>query len=125
MDNSPGVGELKSPAGFLGYVDGLLQGKAVVGGVFDDTFNVSTAHQFGHPDGLAIVFTQVEDGDNVGMGAQPTHGLGFSGDAGARDVVQALGLDQGEGYVPVQQGISGQEPRDCTTPSKGFLHPVP
>ena len=39
------------------------------------------------------------------MRAEATHRLGFSGDAGSGGVVQALGLDEGEGHVSVQQGI--------------------
>ena len=41
---------------------------------------------------------------------QVTHGLGLPGDAGAGagDFVQALGLDQREGHLPVQQGVLGQ-----------------
>ncbi len=44
----------------------------------------------------------------MGMGAEPSHGLGLSGDALAAHVVQALGLDEGEGDVAVQEGVVGQ-----------------
>ena len=42
------------------------------------------------------------------MGAKASHGLSLAGDASAGDLVQALGLDQGEGYFPIQQGVLGQ-----------------
>jgi hypothetical protein len=42
------------------------------------------------------------------MFAQPSHGLGFKLDACQCGLIQLLGLDQGEGYVPVQDGIVGQ-----------------
>ena len=44
---------------------------------------------------------QVEQGDDVRMGAEASHGLGLSGDAGAGDFVQPLGLDEGKGHFPV------------------------
>ena len=52
--------------------------------------------------------TKVEHGDDVRMRAEAAHGLGLAGDAGAGDVVQALGFNQREGYFPVQQGVLGQ-----------------
>ena len=50
----------------------------MVFGVFDDSFNVAAAHKLGDHVGLALFFSQVEDGDDVGMGAQPAHGLRFT-----------------------------------------------
>ena len=108
VDDAPAVGELQTAAGFFGDVDGLLQRKAVVSGVFDDSFHVATTHQLGDHVGLIRFLTKVEHGDDVRMGAEAAHGLGLAGDAAAGDIVQALGLDQSEGYFPVQQGILGQ-----------------
>ena len=107
MHDSPRVGELQPPASFLGDVNGLLQGEAVVGSVFNDPFNIAATHEFGDHVRLVLLLAQVEHGDDVGMGTEPTHGLGFTSDTGAGDLVQALGLDQGEGYFTVQQGILG------------------
>ena len=39
----------------LGDVNGLFQGKTVVGGSFDDPFHIATAHQLGDHVGLAFV----------------------------------------------------------------------
>lgn len=68
---------------------------------------------------------QVEDGDDVRVRAEATHRLGLSGDSGAGGVVQALGLDEGEGYVSVQQGILGEIDHLLPTLAKEPLHLVP
>ena len=47
---------------------------------------------------------RVEDRHDMGLGAQPSHGLGLPQDAAAGVVVQALSLDQREGDKPVFQG---------------------
>ncbi len=54
------------------------------------------------------MIAKIEDCDDVGVGAESTHGLRLAGDARAGDLVQALSLDQGEGYLPVQKGVVGQ-----------------
>ncbi len=80
----------------------------MVGSVFDDPFNVTSSHQLGDHVGLVRLLTKIEHGDDVGVGAEAAHGLGLSGDAGAGDLVQTLGFDEGEGYLPVKEGILGQ-----------------
>ena len=52
--------------------------------------------------------SQVKHSQYVRVGAQAAYCLGFSGDAGARDIVHAFGLDQGKGHVTVQEGVIGQ-----------------
>jgi len=42
------------------------------------------------------------------MGPQPAHGLGFTGDALPAFVIEAFGLDEGKGNVPVQQRVVRQ-----------------
>jgi len=51
---------------------------------------------------------RVEHGDEVRMGAETAHCLGFAGNASAGYFVQTLGLDQGESHFPVQQRVLGQ-----------------
>ena len=34
--------------------------------------------------------------------------MGLASDAGAGDFIQALGLDEGKGHLPVQQSVLGQ-----------------
>ena len=41
------------------------------------------------------------------MVAEAAHGLGLSGDADAGGRVQPLGLDDGQGYVAVEDGVVG------------------
>ena len=108
MHDAPAVGELHATAGLLGDLDGLFQGNPVVLGVFDDAFNVAAAHELGDHVGLALFLTQVEDGDDVGMGAQPAHGLGLTLDTGTGGFGQPLGFDQGESNFPVQSCLVGQ-----------------
>ena len=74
----------------------------------NDSFHISTVHQFGDHVGLILVPSQVEDGDDVRMGAQSSHSLGFSADAGPGGFVQTLGLDQCKCYLTVQQGVVRQ-----------------
>ena len=54
------------------------------------------------------LFAEVEDGDDVRMGAEPAHRLRLARDALAADVVEALGLDQREGDVAVEQCVVGE-----------------
>jgi len=42
------------------------------------------------------------------VGAEAAHGLGLAGDALAGRVVEAFGLDQGEGHIAVELGVVGQ-----------------
>jgi len=42
------------------------------------------------------------------VGAQPTHSLGFTGDAAPGGIIEFLGLDQPKGHIPVEKGIVGQ-----------------
>ena len=55
-------------------------------------------------DALAYLAAAERDSGNT----QPSHGLGLTLDAAAAGFVQPLGLDQGEGHFPVQQGVVGQ-----------------
>ena len=43
------------------------------------------------------------------MVAEIGYGLGLAGDAVAGSLIKALGLDQGEGHVPLQESVVGQE----------------
>ena len=54
------------------------------------------------------MFSQVEDGDDVGMRAEPAHGLRLAGYTGTGDFVQALRLDEGESHIPVKQLVMCQ-----------------
>ena len=82
--------------------------------ILDDSLHIAAAHELGDHIGLAFVLAQVEHSDDVGMGAEAAHGLGFLGDAGAGDFVQTLGLDEGEGHlggVQVKNSTQAKEAR--------------
>ena len=71
----------------------------------DESLDVAPAHQLGHHVGVAPVVTQVEDGHDVGMGAQASHGLGLPHYPRPRNAAEALRLDLREGHVAVQHRV--------------------
>ena len=52
---------------------------------------------------------QVKDGNDVGVRPQASHRLGLSLNSGPGDLIQGVGLDQGEGHLSVQQGVVSKE----------------
>ena len=58
--------------------------------------------------GWAVLLADVVDGNDVEMGAEATHSLGFAADTGQAGCVQPLGLDQAEGHVAVQASVVRQ-----------------
>ncbi len=108
MNDTSTVRELQPPAGLLCDVDGLFEWETMVGGVLDNPCHISPAHEFSDHVRLACLLAKIEHCDDVRVGAEPPHGLGFSGDSGAGHLVQALGLDEREGHFPIQQGVLGQ-----------------
>jgi len=60
------------------------------------------------PCSLRRLLAQVEDGDDVGMATEAAHRLGLARDALAGGVVEAIGLDQGEGDVAVERRVVGE-----------------
>ncbi len=47
-------------------------------------------------------------GDDVRMGSQTAHGPGFAANPLAARLIQALGLDQREGNLAIEQRVMGQ-----------------
>ena len=93
MHDAAAVGKFEASAGFLGDVDGLVQSKAVVCGILDQSRDISAAHKFGDHVGLARLFAKVEYRDYVRVGTQPAHGLSFTLYSGAGAFVQAFGFN--------------------------------
>ena len=83
VDNAPAVGKLQTPANSFGDVQGLVKSDAVVGSVVDKPFNRPAGHQWQCQIRLAVVFTEIAYLEDVGVVAQPPHGLGFTGNASA------------------------------------------
>ena len=108
MDDTPAVGELQPLAGLSGDTDCLFQRKPVVRSVLYQAFHIAATHKLSDHVGLVLFLSKVEHGDDVLVRTQAAHSLSLSLDARAGDLVQALGLDQGEGYLLVQEGVVGQ-----------------
>ena len=81
--------------------------RPVVFGGFDYPVTVAASHEFGDNVGLALFLAQIENGDDMGVGAQPAHGLGLTLDADAGGFVQTVGLYQSECNFPVQGCVVG------------------
>ena len=112
VDDALSVSELQASGGGDGDVQGLLEGERA-GGVLEEAFDVTAAHQLLDEVGLlrsvgGDVFADVVDGDDVGVG-EASHGAGLAHDAFAADVVEALGLDEGEGDVAIEECVVGEE----------------
>ena len=58
--------------------------------------------------GLAALVADVEDGDDVRVGAEAAHRLRLARDRARADLVEALGLDQREGDVAVELRVVGE-----------------
>ena len=79
-----------------------------VAGVLDHTFHVAAGRNGQDEVGLAVLFPDVVDGDDVGVRAEASHGLGLAADTGAGGFVEALGLHQDESHVAVKLGVVGE-----------------
>ena len=108
MDDAAAVGEFETTTNLHGDLNGLLKRKLVVCGFIYQSLNVAAGQELDDHIGLALVISQVQHGDDVRMRAEPSHGLRFPGDAFSANVIQALGFDEGECDVPVQQLVVGQ-----------------
>jgi hypothetical protein len=108
VDDAPVVGVLQGPAYLGGYLEALVDGKPVVGGLVDDVLDGAALHELLDDVWLAVLVADVVNGDDVRVRAEAAHGLGLAADAGQAGGVQALGLDQGEGHVAVEAGVVGQ-----------------
>ncbi len=95
-------------ADLVGDAQHLLQVELVLRCLLDDTLHVAAAHQLRDYVGLALLLAEVMDGNDVGVGAETPHRLSLTLDSLAGGVVEALGLDQGEGDIAVELGVVGQ-----------------
>ena len=96
----------------------------MVGGLLDQSLDVHAPHQLGDHVGLTLVLAQVEDGHDVGVGAQPSHGLGLAGDARPGGLIQTLGVDQRKGDLAVEEGVVGQVDLLLAALAQEFLNRV-
>ena len=77
----------------------------MIGRFLDQGLDIAPAHELRDQIGLTMFFADVVDGHDVGVVAQPAHGLGFAADAGLALGIQAVGFDQRERHIPIQLGI--------------------
>ena len=114
-------GEVQSPADAFADVDSLFKEQAALGSFLNQSLNVTAGHDGEDDIGLSFVLPHIVDGDNVGVVAKTSHGLGFTFDARSSFFVQLLGLYQGEGNIPIKYGIMGQVDLLLTTFAEEFL----
>src|SRR6266496_3932984 len=109
MHDAMCVGELQASADLSADLQGSFQRWPMFRSVLNQALDISAAHQFGDDVGLAArLFAQIEHGNNVWLSAQTAHRLGLPLDAVAADLVQAVGLDQSEGDVAIEQRVVGK-----------------
>jgi hypothetical protein len=108
VDDALAVGVLQRPAHLVGDADRLGEGDTVALRLFDQALHVATGHELAHQVWLAPLLADVVDAHDVGVVAQPPHGLGLALDADQAILVEAVGLDEGEGHVAVELGVVGE-----------------
>ena len=70
LAGEPGIGKTRTVARLFGDVDGMLQGESAVVSILDNPLHISAAHRLGDHEWLSLVLAQVEQGDDVGVGAR-------------------------------------------------------
>jgi len=107
VGREPDVAGLQVPVYHAARV-GVLEGVAELGGDrerlvdIEPRFEVAAAHVLAHDVGLAVLLAGVVDGDDARVIAEAPHRLGLAAHADAAGLVEALGLDQGQGDVAVE-----------------------
>ena len=79
-----------------------------LGGLVEQALEVAAGHELRDEVGLARLLAEVEHGDDVGVGAEAAHRLGLAQDARPAGRVEALGLDQREGHLAVEERVAGE-----------------
>ncbi len=96
----------------LGGGDPIMQyvanRKLAVGGALDQVVEGAAGHVLGDDVRLAIVLAKIKHGDDVGMAAQPSHGLGLTQDAAAAVLVEAVDLDHGDRNFTIEARVLGE-----------------
>lgn len=80
----------------------------MVGCFLDKSFDIAATHDRDDDVGLTVNFSHVEDGDDVWVVTEFTHGPGFPGDAFPSVFIEVFGFDKGKGGVPVEDIIMNE-----------------
>ena len=75
-------------------------------GVLEQALDVAARHELRDEVRLARLLAEVEHRHDVGIGAEPAHGLRLAQDARAAGGVEAVGLDQREGDLAVEVRVA-------------------
>ena len=113
VDNPACVRVLQCLGYLVGHAQRLPEGQAVVSGLLQQAGQISSRHVLRDDVRLRapaqiVLFADVEDGDDVRMVAEATHGLCLPAHACKTGLVQTLGLDQRKRYVAVQLRVMRQ-----------------
>ncbi len=108
VDHAALVRVLEGPAQLLGDAQRLRGRESAALGLGKAALQVASRHVLAHDVEVPVVVTDVVDGHDVGMVAEPPHGLGLARHASAAGLVEALGLDQGQRDLAVEPLVAGQ-----------------
>jgi hypothetical protein len=100
--------KLEAAADRVADLDDALDRQTVVLRLLDEALDVAAGQERKDHVGLAVFLTNVVDRDDVRVVAESAHGLRLACDASAGGLIQALGLDQGEGNVAVEGRVVGE-----------------
>jgi hypothetical protein len=106
MDDAPCVRMLQSLTELIPNAQGLLQRQAVVLGLPDEPLDVASGHVLTDDVGLAGLLADVVDRHDVGVIAEPPHGLRLTADPRETLRVEPIGLDEGEGHISIETHVA-------------------
>jgi hypothetical protein len=99
------MGIVERLANLVGDAERFFQGESVLGSLLDKTFYITTTHQLTYQVRLPSLIADVIKADHVRVVAEAAHELGLLLDPCNANLVEPVGLDQGEGDVTVEQGV--------------------
>jgi hypothetical protein len=109
VDDAVPVGVFERSANLESERDRFGRWEAVILCIMEACFEIASAHELAHDEGLAVLITRVEDGHDAGMIAEASHGLGFAPHARAAGFVEPFDFDQCQGDVTIQPRVAGKE----------------
>jgi hypothetical protein len=108
VDDAVAVGVVQGLADLVRDGERLIEREPVAGGGLEQVLHGPAAHELGYEVGLSPLLADVEDGDDVGVVAEPAHRLRLAADAGLALFIQPLGANEREGDLAVQPRVVHQ-----------------